>query len=166
MELKADWQIPSVHMFHTLGKMKDRVARDGEKEGEFRILGEHKVLEDADRIVAATLAEYAQLQWLYKADTRKIVIIPPGVDLSRFYPIQMDEAREYVGLHEPGDLLLFVGRIEPLKGIDTLNPCTGPHEGEWGDDSASNLPLDYWGGAGCQPGTDVCGDGPLAGTIF
>ncbi len=40
----------------------------------------------ADRIVAATLAELAQLQWLYQADTRKVVVIPPGVDLSHFYP--------------------------------------------------------------------------------
>ncbi len=119
-DLKASWRIPSVHMFHTLGMMKDRVAREGQKEGSFRIEGEQSVLADADRIIAATMAEFAQLQWLYKADTRKIVIIPPGVDLSRFYPIPIDEAREYAGMPGQAEVLLFVGRIEPLKGIDTL----------------------------------------------
>ena len=56
---------------------------------------ENEVLHDADLLIAATLAEYAQLQWLYKADTSKIVVIPPGVELSRFYPIQKDEAKEF-----------------------------------------------------------------------
>jgi D-inositol-3-phosphate glycosyltransferase len=70
--------------------------------------------------VAATQAELAQLQWLYQADTRKIVVIPPGVDLSRFYPIPADEAKEAIGVDTCNRMLLFVGRIEPLKGIDTL----------------------------------------------
>ena len=57
---------------------------------------------------------------LYEADTRKIVVIPPGVDVSRFYPISKDEAKEVIGVPPCEDMLLFVGRIEPLKGIDTL----------------------------------------------
>jgi D-inositol-3-phosphate glycosyltransferase len=78
------------------------------------------VLRLADRIVAATPAELAQLQWLYNADTRKIAVIPPGVDISRFYPIPQDEAKEVIGVPPCEDMLLFVGRIEPLKGLDTL----------------------------------------------
>ncbi len=120
LELKGHWGSPIVHMFHTLGKMKNRVARGDEAEGDYRIEGEAKVLAEADRIIAATLAEYAQLQWLYSADAKKIVVIPPGVDLSRFYPIPMDEAKEYVGVRNEEQMLIFVGRIEPLKGIDTL----------------------------------------------
>ncbi len=120
-ELKAAWGVPIVQMFHTLGLMKQRVARDeGEKEGAYRIQGEQEVLRIADRIVAATLAELAQLQWLYKADTSKVVIVPPGVDISHFYPIPQDEAKEFIGLQPCDQLLLFVGRIEPLKGIDNL----------------------------------------------
>ncbi|HJS29643.1 MAG TPA: glycosyltransferase [Anaerolineales bacterium] len=119
-ELKAEWEIPMVHMFHTLGMMKNRVGSSSEQEDHSRILGEHEVLHTADRIVAATLAEYAQLQWLYKADTSKIRVIPPGVDLSHFYPIPVDEAKEFIGIRDVEHFLLFVGRIEPLKGIDVL----------------------------------------------
>ena len=120
-ELKKAWQVPVVHMFHTLGLMKQRVARQPEEaEGQYRISGEYEVLHLADKIVAATPAELAQLQWLYRAETDKMVVIPPGVDLSRFYPIPKDEAKEFIGVSPCEQVLLFVGRIEPLKGIDTL----------------------------------------------
>ncbi len=119
-ELKKAWSVPVVHMFHTLGHMKNRVAGLGEAEGAYRIDGEMAVLDMADRIVAATPAEVAQLQWLYNAQKTKIVVIPPGVDLSRFYPIPKDEAKEFTGVPKEQHNILFVGRIEPLKGIDTL----------------------------------------------
>jgi len=115
-----------VHMFHTLGVMKQRVARQpGEAEGDYRLNGERYVLRIAENVVAATQAELAQLQWLYQADTRKITVIPPGVDLSHFYPIQPDEAKAFIGLPLCDRTLLFVGRIEPLKGIDTLIQAIG-----------------------------------------
>jgi len=127
--LREAWNqpdMPIVHMFHTLGVMKQRVARlPEEAEGDYRLEGEHQVLELADRIVAATPAEMAQLQWLYQADTSKVVIIPPGVDTSRFYPIPKDEAKEFIGVPPCERMLLFVGRIEPLKGIDTLIKAIG-----------------------------------------
>lgn len=120
-DLASLWNAPIVHMFHTLGLMKQRVARlPGEAEGDYRVKGERQVLDLADKIIAATQAEVAQLQWLYQADTDKIVIIPPGVDKSHFYPIPADEAKEFVGLSPNDQMVLFVGRIEPLKGIDTL----------------------------------------------
>ncbi len=125
-ELKAAWAVPVVHMFHTLGVMKQRVARlPGEAEGDFRLEGEKRVLRIADKIVAATQAELAQLQWLYQADTRKVTIIPPGVDLGHFYPIPVDEAKAFIGVPSCDRTLLFVGRIEPLKGIDTLIQAIG-----------------------------------------
>jgi D-inositol-3-phosphate glycosyltransferase len=120
-ELKISWQVPVVHMFHTLVLMKNRVAQSpNEMEGDYRLEGERKVLGIADRVIAATPAELAQLQFLYRADTRKIVIIPPGVDTCRFYPIPPDEAREFIGVPPCGRTILFVGRIEPLKGLDIL----------------------------------------------
>jgi D-inositol-3-phosphate glycosyltransferase len=112
---------PIVHMFHTLGEMKNRIARtEAEKEGPYRIDGEKQVLRRADRIIAATIAEVTQLRFLYKAPADKLVVIPPGVDVSHFYPIPSDEAKMYVGLKPDDRMVLFVGRIEPLKGVDTL----------------------------------------------
>jgi D-inositol-3-phosphate glycosyltransferase len=89
-------------------------------EGETRINGEMKVLSLADRIVVSTIDEQVQLAELYHADPEKIKIISPGVDTTRFYPIPEDEAKDYVGIPRDEKMLLFVGRIEPLKGIDTL----------------------------------------------
>jgi D-inositol-3-phosphate glycosyltransferase len=121
LELKAAWNLPLIHMFHTLVLMKNRVAQaPSEVEGSYRLQGEKRILEMADRIIAATPAELAQLQWLYQADVRKVVVIPPGVDLKHFYPISADEAKEYIGVPPCGRMLLFVGRIEPLKGLDVL----------------------------------------------
>lgn len=121
LELQEEWNVPLAHMFHTLVLMKNRVARSPEEvEGDYRLKGELTVLRRAQLIIAATQAEQAQLQFLYHADRRKIVIIPPGVDTSRFYPIPADEARQAIGLPAEGQILLYVGRIEPLKGVDTL----------------------------------------------
>jgi D-inositol-3-phosphate glycosyltransferase len=119
--LSDAWGLPTVHMFHTLGEMKNRIARsEAEREGNYRIEGERRVIARADRLIAATLAEQTQLQFLYKVHKRKITIIPPGVDLSHFDPIPDDEARQFIGLKPDAHIVLFVGRIEPLKGIDTL----------------------------------------------
>ncbi len=119
--LKEAWGVPVVHMFHTLGLMKNRVAQsEAEMEGEYRIQGEYQVLKTADCLIAATLAEQSQLQFLYHADKERIAIIPPGVDLSHFYPIAADEAKGVIGVPEDDHMMLFVGRIEPLKGVDTL----------------------------------------------
>jgi D-inositol-3-phosphate glycosyltransferase len=113
--------VPIVHMFHTLGEMKNRIARsEAEREGRYRIDGERQVLRRADRVIAATIAEVTQLRFLYKAPANKLMVIPPGVDVSHFYPIPADEAKMYVGLKPDDRMVLFVGRIEPLKGVDTL----------------------------------------------
>ncbi len=120
-DLQAAWGAPVIQMFHTLGVMKQRIAQNAEEaEGSYRIEGEKQVIALADRIVAATVAELAQLQWLYDANPAKIAVIPPGVDTSHFYPIPADEAKEFIGIPPTDTMLLFVGRIEPLKGVDVL----------------------------------------------
>ncbi|MDY6868495.1 MAG: glycosyltransferase [Chloroflexota bacterium] len=119
--LKEAWQVPMLQMFHTLGLMKQRIGRTPEeREGQYRIKGERYVIEQADRIIAATEAEQSQLESLYDVNHQKISIIPPGVDTHHFYPIPPDEAKEAIGISPDERMALFVGRIEPLKGLDTL----------------------------------------------
>jgi D-inositol-3-phosphate glycosyltransferase len=113
--------IPIIHMFHTLGHMKNRIALDAsERAPQERLDGESQVMEIANRIIAATPAESAQLNWLYGADMSKVIVIPPGVDLDRFHPLDMKEAKRKVGIPCGDKNIMFAGRIEPLKGIDTL----------------------------------------------
>jgi D-inositol-3-phosphate glycosyltransferase len=120
LKLREAWGIPFVQMFHTLGHMKERTrtlqtaARDNQ-----RIQSEMLIVEKADRIVAATPAEQSQLLWLYRARPKRIVIIPPGVDVGRFQPTDKEELRRSLGF-ERCHLLLFVGRIEPLKAVDSV----------------------------------------------
>ena len=98
-KLAEIWQVPVIQMFHTLGKLKQQVAQNAdEAEGDYRIKGENRVITIADKIIASTTTEKDQLEHLYGAAPDKIEIIPPGVDLSYFYPIPPDEAKEYVGV--------------------------------------------------------------------
>ncbi len=119
--LKKHWGVPLLQMFHTLGKIKQRIGRTAEeREGMYRIRGENHVLTLADQIVAATKGEQNQLFDLYHVSHNQVTIIPPGVDIHHFYPIPSDEAKEAIGISASDKVALFVGRIEPLKGVDTL----------------------------------------------
>lgn len=120
-DLRRAWGAPIIQMFHTLGHMKNSVASGPEAwESERRIEGEAEVMAFADRLVAPTPLERAQMVWLYGADANKIAIVPCGVDLDLFHPMPPEEARRALGLPASRRVVLFVGRIEPLKGIDTL----------------------------------------------
>ena len=126
VELAKSWDAPIVQMFHTLEKLKQQVAQnEEEKEGDYRIDGEKQVISMVDKIIASTATEKKHLVNLYEADPKKIEIISPGVDLSHFYPIPPDEAKEFVGVPPDKRMILFVGRIEPLKGIKTLLKAIG-----------------------------------------
>lgn len=112
---------PVLQMFHTLGRMKNRVAQQpSERESDLRIQVEEELVELADVLIAATPAERVQLTWLYGANLEKVVVIPPGVDIERFRPISPQQARQAIGIPGHGNMLLFVGRLEPLKGVETL----------------------------------------------
>lgn len=120
-KLRDTWQIPFIQMFHTLGHMKNQIAQsDNQRASEARLAGEYQVIATADKLIAATAAEEAQLIDLYDAAANKIAIIPPGVDLERFQPIDKKEAKKRVGIPCGDTNILFAGRIEPLKGIDTM----------------------------------------------
>jgi D-inositol-3-phosphate glycosyltransferase len=119
--LRAAWGAPLAHMFHTLGYMKNQIARDeSERANQERLDGESRVVQVADRLIAATPVEERQLVDFYAADTAKISVVSPGVDLAHFRPISQSQAKQMVGIPLQRKNILFAGRIEPLKGIDTL----------------------------------------------
>jgi D-inositol-3-phosphate glycosyltransferase len=108
-------------MFHTLAELKNRVAQSpAEMEPPRRIAREGEIMRSADRLIAATTLERDQMEALYGADPVKISIVPPGVDLERFRPLPCEDARARIGLPPDHHMILFVGRIQPIKGIDTL----------------------------------------------
>ncbi len=120
-DLRAAWDTPVVHMFHTLGELKNRVAQSpDEMEPPLRIACEGEIMHSANRLVAATTLERDQMAALYGADATKVSIVPPGVDLDKFRPLPCSEARARIGLPPDHHMVLFVGRIQPIKGIDTL----------------------------------------------
>jgi D-inositol-3-phosphate glycosyltransferase len=122
LELRKMWGAPIVQMFHTLGVMKNQVAKTALwNETNDRIEIEGRLLHEADTIIAATPLERAQMQFHYGVETDRIVVLPGGVDIRRFRPHHQTEARRRLGLpSQPTKIVLFVGRIEPLKGLDTL----------------------------------------------
>jgi D-inositol-3-phosphate glycosyltransferase len=122
MQLRRKWGAPVAQMFHTLGQMKSRIEMNPNQvpSEDARVRGETEVMKHVDRIIAATEAERSQLLLLYRADRRKIDIVPPGVDLARFHPGDRAAAQQAVGWGPEHKNLLFVGRIEPLKGVDNI----------------------------------------------
>jgi D-inositol-3-phosphate glycosyltransferase len=118
-ELQACQRAPVVQMFHTLGAMKNLVARgEADRETEKRIEVEREIMRFASRIIAATPRDRQHMIDLYGADAAKIAIIPPGVDLDLFRPVERFEAKEYIETPYDHHTVLFVGRIDPIKGID------------------------------------------------
>ena len=120
-DLKAAWGTPVVQMFHTLGHMKNDVYEyTGELSSKNRIASETEIMQFADRITAASPLEKTQMVIRYGAAPDRISVVPLAVDQNRFRPIPQDEAKAYLGIARAKRLVLYVGRIEPLKGVDTL----------------------------------------------
>jgi D-inositol-3-phosphate glycosyltransferase len=118
---KTGLSIPIIMYFHTLALMKNLVARDElEKEERERICAEFTLVKEAAHIITPTESEMSYLEYLYQANTSKMTIIPPGVNTSFFKPMEKAQAKQMIGAKKEDKILLFVGRIEPLKGIDML----------------------------------------------
>ncbi|MDW8396230.1 MAG: glycosyltransferase [Anaerolineae bacterium] len=119
--LRARCGTPFVITFHTLAALKNQIAeRPEDRESELRLRGECHLCDCADRITANTAVEKTQLVRLYGAGSSRIRIVPPGVDPAQFHPIAQSYAKALVGIPADHRVLLFVGRIERLKGIDIL----------------------------------------------
>ncbi|HLH58160.1 MAG TPA: D-inositol-3-phosphate glycosyltransferase [Streptosporangiaceae bacterium] len=121
---KERWGVPFVQSMHTLGKVKNAALATGDSaEPESRIRGEAEVVAAADRLVANTAEEARQLIGLYGADASRVKTVHPGVDLSMFRPggrAGRAAARRALGLGPDAVVLLFAGRMQPLKGPDIL----------------------------------------------
>lgn len=112
---------PVVMTFHTLALMKNLVGRsEGEKEDQFRVSSEQQLVKFVNKIISPTSIERDYLQYLYDTDVSKITVISPGVDTQHFTHQDQQLAKQAIGAEPDHKVLLFVGRIEPLKGIDAL----------------------------------------------
>ena len=120
--LAADrWDVPLVHTMHTMARVKNlSLAADDTAEPELRIIGEQQVVEAASRLIANTDTEAAELITLYGADPERVRVVHPGVDLDLFHPGDKSAARRALDVADDAVVLLFVGRIQPLKAPDVL----------------------------------------------
>ncbi|MEE8442114.1 MAG: glycosyltransferase [Dehalococcoidia bacterium] len=116
--LAAEWRVPHVTTFHTLAEVKTR-ARMGEKEAGPRSATEHRVATAADKIIVSTAHEREALRRLYGAQQEKVCVVPGGVDLALFQPGDQVAARDRLGLNGHCTLL-YVGRLDPIKGLEVL----------------------------------------------
>ena len=116
--LSTRWGIPMVSNFHTLGELKLQ-ARVGENEPEKRLTAERHIMANADLLIATTRHERDAINYIYKIEPRDVAIIPCGVDTHLFRPLNVEECKKRLGLQN-NRVILFVGRIEPLKGLDLL----------------------------------------------
>lgn len=118
MRLASEWGVPHTTSFHTMAEMKRR-GRPEESEVEQRDTSELEIACSADSVVVWTDYEKEAVVDFCNVDPADVNVIPPGVDLSRFRPMSKRQAREHLGYGEEKNIL-FVGRLEPLKGIDIL----------------------------------------------
>ena len=116
--LSKRWEIPHVTTFHTLALTKLQ-ARIGEIEPEIRGLTESKISQDVDAVIVSTSEEKRALERLYNVRPDRIEVVTAGVDLDKFHPLDKDSARKTIGISET-KIILSVGRIDPLKGVDIL----------------------------------------------
>ena len=120
LALRQRWGVPVVQMFHTLGHLKNDATPNGAaREPDVRIAEEARIVAATDRLIAATVVERAHLVSHYGADPGRIAVIPCGVDTELIMPGDQAAARATLGL-DGGPQLLYVGRLAPIKGLETL----------------------------------------------
>ncbi len=115
------WGVPLVHSMHTMAKVKNDALAEGDApEPAARVIGEEQVVEAADMLIANTATEVRQLVELYGADPDRVKVVHPGVDLAVFQPMSKRLARAALRLPSDALIVMFAGRIQPLKAPDVL----------------------------------------------
>ena len=115
------WDVPLVHTMHTMAKVKNAHLADGDRaEPIGRVVGEEEIVRIADRLVANTEEERRELLDLYGADPARVDVVHPGVDLDVFRSGRRDASRSDLGVAPDAAVLLFAGRIQPLKAPDVV----------------------------------------------
>lgn len=116
------WGAPLVHAMHTMAKVKNASLAEGDTpEPAARVIGETQIVRAADRLIANTAEEAADLVRHYEAEPAKVAVVHPGVNLDRFRPADgRAAARARLGLPQDALIPLFAGRIQPLKAPDIL----------------------------------------------
>jgi D-inositol-3-phosphate glycosyltransferase len=119
--VKRKLKSPLILSFHTLALMKNLVSKTDDEKGEsLRLKAEFELVHEADFVVASSDNDAAYLRYLYDCPAEKIQVVSPGVDTHLFFPMPKGIARKDVGVKSNIRLILAVGRIEPLKGFDSL----------------------------------------------
>ncbi len=124
LSLQQWWRVPHVTMFHTLGAVKNAVKAEahlsaGDDEPQLRVDNERSLVEECHHIITSTDHEREAITRYYGASPGKISVIPCGVNLEQFKILGQSRMRQYLGLGRE-KIVLCVGRIDPLKGVDKL----------------------------------------------
>ncbi len=120
--IKHELGLPLVSTFHTLARVKAEASED---EPRRRAQAEAEIIGCSDAILASCTVEAAQIVQLYGADPDRIEIVAPGVDLAFFAPGDRGQARRALGLPQDSSMVLFVGRIQPLKALEVAVRALG-----------------------------------------
>ena len=121
LALRRSRGLPLVHTMHTMARVKNAALSPGQRaEPDLRGSGEAAIVAAAEALTANTSDEAAELTRHYHARPDQLVVVPPGVDLHTFHPCDQPKSRAQLGVAQDARVILFVGRIQPLKAPDVL----------------------------------------------